>query len=244
MDVSQNGGQKLETVLPNIRRFLLDYNVPWPTLVNGSGDRDYAKAYGVADIPANVLIGRDGPSFRSTCRAGTSNRCLPECSVLEPIVEFQKTITGSQYSVPPARRGLAGLSKRVVQAEQEEVKRVRNSRRGVTSNFGQCGFAVLEQLIPRIGHGRDGGRSEFLDQIGDDQGCLIRRVALPFQLASDRSIVRPDKRSLGVEEAADRDHGPGNRRNFRLRRIVTSLSGIRRRLRLASIPGDRRESTL
>jgi hypothetical protein len=39
---------------------LLDYNVPWPTLVNGSGDRDYAKAYGVADIPANVLIGRDG----------------------------------------------------------------------------------------------------------------------------------------------------------------------------------------
>jgi thiol-disulfide isomerase/thioredoxin len=60
LDVVPNGGPKLETVLPNIRRFLLDYNVPWPTLVNGSGDRDYAKAYGVADIPANVLIGRDG----------------------------------------------------------------------------------------------------------------------------------------------------------------------------------------
>jgi hypothetical protein len=28
--------------------------------VNGSGDRDYAKAYGISDIPANVLIGRDG----------------------------------------------------------------------------------------------------------------------------------------------------------------------------------------
>ena len=38
----------------------LDRNVPWPTLVNGSGDRDYASAYGIADIPANVLIGRDG----------------------------------------------------------------------------------------------------------------------------------------------------------------------------------------
>jgi thiol-disulfide isomerase/thioredoxin len=60
LDVTPNGGQKLETVLPNIRRFLLDYNVPWPTLVNGSGDRDYAGAYGVADIPANVVIGRDG----------------------------------------------------------------------------------------------------------------------------------------------------------------------------------------
>ena len=60
LDLQQDGGQKLETVLPNIRRFLLDYNVPWPTLVNGSGDHDFAKAYGVADIPANVLIGRDG----------------------------------------------------------------------------------------------------------------------------------------------------------------------------------------
>jgi peroxiredoxin len=60
MDVPQNGSQKLETVLPNIRRFLLDYNVPWPTLINGSGQSDYGKAYGVADIPANVLIGRDG----------------------------------------------------------------------------------------------------------------------------------------------------------------------------------------
>ena len=60
LDVQQDGGQKLETVLPNIRRYLVDYNVPWPTLINGSGDRDFAKAYGIADIPANVLIGRDG----------------------------------------------------------------------------------------------------------------------------------------------------------------------------------------
>jgi len=60
LDASQDGGQKLETVMPNVRRFVLDHNVRWPNLVNGSGDRDYAKAYGVADIPANVLIGRDG----------------------------------------------------------------------------------------------------------------------------------------------------------------------------------------
>ena len=60
LDAHEESGQKLETVLPNIRRFLLDYNITWPTLVNGSGDRDFAKAYGISDIPANVLIGRDG----------------------------------------------------------------------------------------------------------------------------------------------------------------------------------------
>lgn len=48
------------SVLPNVRRFLLDNNVTWPTLVNGQGDKDYAAAYGVAEVPANVLVGRDG----------------------------------------------------------------------------------------------------------------------------------------------------------------------------------------
>jgi thiol-disulfide isomerase/thioredoxin len=60
LDALQDGGQKLDTVMPNIRRFLLDHNVRWPTLINGSGDKDYAKAYGVTEIPANVLIARDG----------------------------------------------------------------------------------------------------------------------------------------------------------------------------------------
>jgi thiol-disulfide isomerase/thioredoxin len=60
LDTQTDGGQKLETVLPNIRRQLLEYNVPWPTLINGKDDQDYAKAYGVSDIPANVLVGPDG----------------------------------------------------------------------------------------------------------------------------------------------------------------------------------------
>jgi thiol-disulfide isomerase/thioredoxin len=60
LDTLQDGGQKLETVLPNIRRFLLDYNVRWPSLINGTGDRNYARAYGITDIPANVLIDREG----------------------------------------------------------------------------------------------------------------------------------------------------------------------------------------
>jgi peroxiredoxin len=60
VDTRQTEGPKLETVLPNIRRFLLDYNVRWPNLINGTGPNDYAKAYGVTEIPSNVLIGRDG----------------------------------------------------------------------------------------------------------------------------------------------------------------------------------------
>ena len=60
VDTLQGDGPKLETVLPNIRRFLLDNNVRWPNLINGTGTNDYAKAYGVTEIPSNVLIGRDG----------------------------------------------------------------------------------------------------------------------------------------------------------------------------------------
>jgi thiol-disulfide isomerase/thioredoxin len=60
LDCLQDGGQKVETVAPNIRRFLLDHNIRWPNLVCRSGSNDHARAYGVTDIPANVLIGRDG----------------------------------------------------------------------------------------------------------------------------------------------------------------------------------------
>jgi peroxiredoxin len=60
LDPLQNGGTPLETVMPHIRRFLVDHNVRWPNLVNGTGAKDYVKAYGVTDIPANFLIGRDG----------------------------------------------------------------------------------------------------------------------------------------------------------------------------------------
>jgi thiol-disulfide isomerase/thioredoxin len=60
LDTLQDGGQKLETVLPNIRRFMLDLNVRWPNLVNGTDDRDYARAYAISDIPANVLVDRNG----------------------------------------------------------------------------------------------------------------------------------------------------------------------------------------
>ncbi|ODT96871.1 MAG: hypothetical protein ABS79_07795, partial [Planctomycetes bacterium SCN 63-9] len=60
LDTLQDDGGKAERVLPNVRRFLIDYNVTWPTLLNGDGEKDYAKAYGVTAIPSNTLIARDG----------------------------------------------------------------------------------------------------------------------------------------------------------------------------------------
>jgi len=60
LDVSPASGMSIESLMPNIKRFVLDHNIRWPNLVNGTGARDYARLYGVTDIPANVLIGRDG----------------------------------------------------------------------------------------------------------------------------------------------------------------------------------------
>ncbi len=53
-------GATHDSITPNVRRFVLDHNVRWPVLINGPGAGDVAKAFAIADIPANVLIGRDG----------------------------------------------------------------------------------------------------------------------------------------------------------------------------------------
>jgi peroxiredoxin len=60
VDALRDGGGRAELVRPAVRRFLLDHNVTWPTLLNGTGEADHAGAFGVTDIPANVLIAKDG----------------------------------------------------------------------------------------------------------------------------------------------------------------------------------------
>ena len=60
LDSAQDGGRNLQAAMPSIHRFLLEFNVTWPNLINGPGNQDVASAYGVTEIPANVLIGRDG----------------------------------------------------------------------------------------------------------------------------------------------------------------------------------------
>jgi len=60
VDTLQKDTPKLETVMPNIRKFLIEHNVRWPNVVSGTGAQDYTTAFSVSEIPTNVLIGRDG----------------------------------------------------------------------------------------------------------------------------------------------------------------------------------------
>lgn len=43
-----------------VRRYVVDFGIPWPNALSGEGEHDIARAYAVSEIPANVLIDRDG----------------------------------------------------------------------------------------------------------------------------------------------------------------------------------------
>jgi thiol-disulfide isomerase/thioredoxin len=43
-----------------VRRFLVEFGIPWPNVLGGEGVQDIAGSYAVSEIPANLLIGRDG----------------------------------------------------------------------------------------------------------------------------------------------------------------------------------------
>jgi len=60
LDTLQESVKTPDAAKPAVRQFLLEYNVRWPNLINGAGDQDFARAYAVSEVPANVLIGRDG----------------------------------------------------------------------------------------------------------------------------------------------------------------------------------------
>lgn len=60
LDALQDGVRDTEAVEPQVRRFLLEHNVTWPNLIDGRGGRGIARAYGVTEVPANFLVGRDG----------------------------------------------------------------------------------------------------------------------------------------------------------------------------------------
>ena len=46
--------------LPVVRRFLAHHEITWTNLLDGDGAADFAKAYGVKEIPATFLVSRDG----------------------------------------------------------------------------------------------------------------------------------------------------------------------------------------
>ncbi len=47
-------------VLPKVRRFLVEHRITWTNVLSGQGANDLAAGYGVEQIPASFLVGRDG----------------------------------------------------------------------------------------------------------------------------------------------------------------------------------------
>jgi len=60
VDAMHEDVKDTKTAVTAVRRFLVSQNVAWTNLLNQTGADDHTKAYGVEDIPANFLIGRDG----------------------------------------------------------------------------------------------------------------------------------------------------------------------------------------
>lgn len=60
LDSMSEVNRPIAEVAPEVRRYVLEYNIPWPNIINTRGDGDISDAYGVTEIPANVLIDREG----------------------------------------------------------------------------------------------------------------------------------------------------------------------------------------
>ncbi len=60
VDNLQADAESAEEIAGDVRRFVVEHNLHFTNLINGAGDQDFAKAYGVRDIPANFLIDREG----------------------------------------------------------------------------------------------------------------------------------------------------------------------------------------
>lgn len=60
VDAMHEDAQDEKRVLNAVRRFLVRHRVTWTNLLNGRDAADFAAAFGVEEIPANFLVGRDG----------------------------------------------------------------------------------------------------------------------------------------------------------------------------------------
>jgi thiol-disulfide isomerase/thioredoxin len=60
VDAMHEDVQDEKRAMAAVRRFLVRHRVTWTNLLSGGGTADFAAAYGVEEIPANFLIGRDG----------------------------------------------------------------------------------------------------------------------------------------------------------------------------------------
>lgn len=60
VDNLEEGADPASEIAEEVRHFVVEHNLHFTNLINGAGVSDFAKAYGVRDIPANFLIDREG----------------------------------------------------------------------------------------------------------------------------------------------------------------------------------------
>lgn len=60
VDAHHEDIRDVKSALPIVRHALIQHGVTWPNLMNDEGEGDLAGLCGIATIPANLLIGRDG----------------------------------------------------------------------------------------------------------------------------------------------------------------------------------------
>ena len=78
LDAFQDDVTSVESVVPEVKRFLIERNVRWPNLIERPGDRNLANAYGVTDIPSNALVGKDGKIVQIDLTAANLQKVLSQ----------------------------------------------------------------------------------------------------------------------------------------------------------------------
>ena len=84
VDGAQDDAGDSKSIVSNVRKYLVEFNVPWPTLINGQGDKDLTQAYSIGEIPANVLIGRDGKVIHLDLTGSRLEQAVAEAVAQKP----------------------------------------------------------------------------------------------------------------------------------------------------------------
>ncbi len=78
LDAIAGGGNAVDQVATEVREALIENNVRWPNIIDLPGPASIAQRYTVTEIPANVLVGRDGSIIQLDLTASNFDRIADE----------------------------------------------------------------------------------------------------------------------------------------------------------------------
>lgn len=67
-----------------VRRFLVRHGVTWTNLMSGEGPADFARAFGVEEVPVNFLVGREGKVIAVEQSGEALDRTIAEAIQKQP----------------------------------------------------------------------------------------------------------------------------------------------------------------